>query len=206
MSAIIFDFDGTIVDNRNYFVEFIAKEAGRWPLSSEDQAIIEGLPLMFMAKRLGIHWLALPGLYLKGRKRMDKAIPSFKAFDGMPELIKKLHNEGHQLFILSSNSVRNIRLFLRHNNLREYFMEIYGGVAVFGKAGQLHRLLRENNLKVKEAVAVGDEIRDIVAAQAVGMKVVAVTWGICSNEDLARFNPSAIAHTAKDLLRVLEEI
>lgn len=206
MAAIIFDFDGTIVDNRNYFVEFIAKEAGRWPLSSEEEMALEGLPLLFMARRLGISWHRLPSLYFKGRKRMDRVMSSFKPYEQMPDLIKKLHNEGHELFILSSNSVRNIRLFLKHNNLREYFMEIYGGVAVFGKAGQLHRLLRDNNMKIKDAIAVGDEIRDVVAAQAVGMRVVAVTWGLCSHEDLAKFKPTAIASNAKELLGILEEV
>lgn len=206
MAAIIFDFDGTIVDNRNYFVEFIAKEANRWPLTKEEEKALEGLPLLFMARQLGIRWHRLPGTYFKGRKRMDRAISSFKPFEEMPELIKKLHNEGHELFILSSNSVRNIRLFLKHNNLREYFMEIYGGVAVFGKAGQLHKLLRDNNMKAKESVAVGDEIRDIVAAQAVGMRVVAVTWGLCNQDDLAKFKPTAIARNTSELLGILEEV
>ncbi|HET8991707.1 MAG TPA: HAD-IA family hydrolase [Candidatus Saccharimonadales bacterium] len=206
MAAIIFDFDGTIVDNRDYFIEFIAKEAGHWPLSKEQEASLAGLPLLFMARQLGVRWYYLPQLYFKGRKRMDRVISTFKPVQEMPELIKKLHNEGHELFILSSNSVRNIRLFLKHNHLREYFMEIYGGVAVFGKAGQLHKLLRENNLKVKEAIAVGDEIRDVVAAQAVGMRVVAVTWGLCSDQDLAKFKPTAIAHDSKELLGLLEEI
>ena len=206
MAAIIFDFDGTIVDNRHYFVEFIAKEAGRWPLSPEEETSLEGLPLMAMARKLGVPWLKLPGLYFKGRKRMDRVISTFKPFNQMPELIKKLHNEGHELFILSSNSVRNIRLFLKHNNLREYFMEIYGGVAVFGKAGMLHKLLRDNNLKVKDSITVGDEVRDVMAAKAVGMRMVAVTWGLSDPKELEQLKPMAIAHDIKELLGILEEV
>jgi phosphoglycolate phosphatase len=206
MAAIIFDFDGTIVDNRNYFIEFIAKEAGRWPLTKQEEASLDGMPLMVMARHLGIPWHKLPSVYFKGRKRMDKVINTFKPFNGMPELIKKLHNEGHELFILSSNSVRNIRLFLRHNNLREYFMEIYGGAAVFGKAGMIHKLLRDNNLKIKDSITVGDEIRDIMAAQSIGIRVVAVTWGLCNQQELADLKPTAIVNDAKELLSVLEEI
>ena len=205
MAAIIFDFDGTIVDNRNYFVEFLAKEAGKWPLSPEARTSLDGLALVFMARRLGIAWYRLPGIYFKGRRRMDRSISSFQPFEQMPELIKKLHAEGHELFILSSNSLRNIRLFLKHNSLREYFMEVYAGVAVFGKAGMLHKLLRENNLKAKDAAMVGDEIRDMVAAQAVGVRSIAVTWGLSSAKDLAAMKPTAIASSTAELMAILEE-
>ena len=206
MAAIIFDFDGTIVDNRHYFVEFIAKEAGKWPLTPEDQASIDGLQLMPMARKLGIAWHKLPALYFKGRKRMDRVIGTLEPFDNIPVIIKKLHNEGHELFILSSNSVRNIRLFLKHHELREYFMEIYGGVELFGKAGMLHKLLRENNLKLKEAITVGDEARDIQAAQSIGIRVIAVTWGLCNEHDLKKLKPTAIAHSTNELLGILEEL
>jgi phosphoglycolate phosphatase len=205
MAAIIFDFDGTIVDNRHYFVEFLAKEAGKWPLSSEQQASLDSLPLFFMARRLGIAWYRLPHVYFKGRKRMDRVMSTFKPFEEMPEIIKKLHAEGHVLFILSSNSVRNVRLFLKHHDMRQYFMEVYAGIAVFGKAGMIHKLLRENNLKAKDAAMVGDEIRDVVAAQAAGVRSIAVTWGLCSAKDLAEMKPTAIATTARELLDILEE-
>ena len=205
MAAIIFDFDGTIVDNRDYFVEFIAKEAKRWPLSDQDKLAIAGQPLLVIATRLGIDWYKLPKLYFKGRSKMDRAISSLKVFDGIPDLVKKLHSEGHVLFILSSNSLRNIRLFLKHYEMRQYFMEVYAGVAIFGKAGMLHKLLRDNNLKAAQATMVGDEVRDIVAAQAVGVKSVAVAWGLSSYADLVAMKPTAVVSSVSELLAILEE-
>jgi phosphoglycolate phosphatase-like HAD superfamily hydrolase len=204
MSAIIFDFDGTIADSRDYFIEFIAKEAGVFPLTKEQEEMLHGLSLMSVARTLGISWLKLPNLYFNGRKQMDHVIKTIKPFAGISEVLRKLHNEGHELFIVSSNSVKNIRVFLKQHHLQEYFIEIYGGVEVFGKASMLHQLLRENDLKVDQTVSVGDETRDIEASMSVGMRTVAVTWGFARETDLEALKPSAICKTPNDLLATLE--
>ena len=60
MSAIIFDFDGTISDSRDYFINFIAKEAKRLPLSKEEKQSLEGLPLVAIARKLGHPWWRIP--------------------------------------------------------------------------------------------------------------------------------------------------
>jgi phosphoglycolate phosphatase-like HAD superfamily hydrolase len=206
MSVIIFDFDGTIVDSRDYFIKFIAGEAKKLPLSKEDEEKLLGLPLAAVARTLGIPWWRLPRLYFNGRKRMDAVIRQLKPFDDMEEVIRKLHAEGHELFIISSNSVRNIRIFLKRYNLREYFVEIYGGIEVFGKASMFHQLFRENNIKAKQVIGVGDETRDLEAANSVGIRTIAVTWGFARLKDLEKLKPTAIAYEPNDILKILEEL
>jgi phosphoglycolate phosphatase len=206
MSAIVFDFDGTIVDSRKYFIEFISKEAGRSPLTQVEEESLYGLPLAAVAKALGMSWWRLPRLYFKGRKRMDAVIRDLEPFEDMPKTIKKLHAEGHELFIISSNSIKNIRVFLKKHKLREHFVEIYGGVEVFGKASMFHRLLREHGFKPNELISVGDEIRDIEAAQSVKVKTVAVTWGFARAEDLKKLGPDAMANTPEEIIMAIAEL
>jgi len=76
---------------------------------------------------------------------------------------------------------------------------------MFGKATMLHRILRENNLKIQQSVSVGDEARDVEAAQSIGMKTVAVTWGFARASDLIHLKPTAIVNTPAELLSWLEE-
>jgi phosphoglycolate phosphatase len=206
MAAIIFDFDGTIADSRDYFIEFIAKEANLHPLNKKQEESLHGLPLMAIAQSLGFSLWRMPNLYFKGRKQMDVVIKDVKPFKGMAEVIKKLHNEGHELFIVSSNSVKNIRLFLKHSDLNTYFLEVYGGVEVFGKAAMFHRLLRENKLKIKDSISVGDEVRDVEASNSVGMRVVAVTWGFARESDLKDAGPSLLVNNPDELMAKLELI
>ncbi len=206
MAVIIFDFDGTITDSLDYFVDFIAKEADKPSLSDHERRALHGLSLAEVARRLGHPWWRLPRLYYKGRSRMYPVINTFSPFVGMPKVIRKLHAEGHELFILSSNSVRNMHKFLHHRLLHRYFLEVYGGVAMFGKASALKQLLREHNLEIRDAVYVGDELRDVEAAQSIGLRAVAVSWGFTQRGNLAASKPTAVADTPAELMRILEEL
>src|SRR5258708_5172832 len=98
MAAIIFDMDGTIADSFDYVSGFLAEEAGLAPLSAEQKQALRGLSMAGMARRLGHHWWSAPRLFFKGRRRMPQAINHLKPFEGMPEVIRKLHQEGHELF------------------------------------------------------------------------------------------------------------
>lgn len=137
---------------------------------------------------------------------MHKVIKNLDTFEGMPELIGKLHNEGHELFILSTNSVRNLKRFLHHHKIHKHFLEIYGGVGPFSKAPALRQLLREQSIETSQAVYVGDELRDVESAKAIGMRAVAVTWGFASRKNLKAAKPEALADTPAQLMSILEEI
>lgn len=137
---------------------------------------------------------------------MRKTIKKLKTFKGMPELVRKLNAEGHELFILSTNSVRNIRHYLRRHRMHKYFLQIYGGVGVFGKGPALRQLLRDQNFDVSQAVYVGDELRDVEAANSIRMRAVAVSWGFADRQNLKDAKPFGLADTPAELMHILEEI
>jgi len=137
---------------------------------------------------------------------MGRSITHVKPFDGMPEIIRKLHAEGHELFIVTSNNLRNVHAFLHHHQLHTYFLKVYASVSLFGKAGALRRLLKEQKLPFDDALYIGDEIRDIQAAESIKLRVIAVTWGFASLSDLKSAKPVAIVSRPADLLRAIEEL
>lgn len=206
MATIIFDFDGTIADSFDYVADFMAAEAGMEPLDEEQKRGLRGMSIVSMARKLGYNWFTGSLLFLKGRRRMYQEIKRLDAFDGMPELIRKLHNEGHELFILSTNSVRNLRRFLHHHKIHKYFLEIYGGVGAFSKGPAMKQLLEEQNLDLKNAVYIGDELRDVEAAKSIGMRAIAVTWGFASRSSLKAAKPAGLADTPAELMSILEDI
>ncbi len=206
MAAIIFDMDGTIADSFDYVAEFLAREAKRWPLTAEEKQQLRGLSMGAMATQLGHHWWNTPELFFKGRRRMRQAIKHLQPFAGMDEVIRKLHAEGHELFIVSTNSLTNVRHFLHHNHLHIYFLEIYAGVGLFGKAPALRRLLREQNIEAKDAFYIGDELRDVQAAQSIKLPVIAVTWGFARRSSLVAQKATALAHTPQEIIALLEEL
>jgi len=204
MATIIFDFDGTLADSFNYVADFMAHEAGRRPLPEAEKNELRHLSMLEMTRRLGFHWWQAIFLYFKGRARMKRAIKHLKPFPGIPEVVRKLSAEGHELFVVSANSAGNVRRFLREHKLDNYFIEIYGGASLFGKGPTLRRLLRDQNLELDQSIYIGDELRDIAAAKAINMRIIAVSWGFAETESLKTAEPYALADTPEELLRLLE--
>lgn len=204
MAAIIFDFDGTIADSFDYCVNFIAKQAGTVPLNADQKASLHGLSLFKIARRLRVPWRRLPTLLHKGRKHMAPVVQHVEPFPGMAEVIRQLHAGKHDLFILSTNTERNIRKFLLRHKLDSYFKEVYGGAGMFGKAPALRRLLREQHIETRKAVYVSDELRDLVASRSIGLRNIAVTWGFARADDLKAHEPAGMAHSPEDIVDILD--
>jgi phosphoglycolate phosphatase-like HAD superfamily hydrolase len=206
VAAIIFDFDGTIANTIDYFIDFLAVESKIPRPNGMERQKYYDKSLVRIARLMGQPWWKMGMLYYRGRRHMEPHIEKYHTFDDMPELIEKLHAEGHELFIISSNSTRNVRVFLRHHKLNEFFLQIYGGIIFFGKAPALRKLLKDQNLDLKQAVYIGDELRDVQAAKSVGMRVIAVGWGFASHADLRHERPSGFADNPSELMSILETI
>lgn len=205
MATIIFDLDGTIADSFDFVADFLAEKKDGQHLDTREKRELYGLSMFAMARKMGHPWWRMIRLLFDGRKEMGKVITQVPVFSGVAEVIRKLNAEGHELFIVSSNTSQNIHTFLHHHNLQTYFLEVYGGASL-NKAKTLKTLLKEQSLEVETAVYVGDEKRDIKAAHAVNMRVVAVTWGFASQEDLRKQRPTAMVNTPRELLAFLEDI
>lgn len=206
MAVIIFDLDGTIADSFEYITDFLAHEKNKQKLDPAQREQLRGMSMLAIARKLNHKWWQMPMLFMRGRKKMEHGMNKMQPFDGMPELIRKVHAEGHELFIVSSNTVRNIHKFLHHHHMHTYFLEVYGGVSVFGKAPALRKLFKDQNIETKDAIYVGDELRDIQACKAVDLRIVAVTWGFASVDELRAQNPTAIVNSPSELLAFLEDI
>jgi phosphoglycolate phosphatase-like HAD superfamily hydrolase len=207
MAAIIFDFDGTIADSFDVIVDIFERITRRHEKLS-DEAIDElrGYPLEVVASRLKVSWWKMPWLLILGRRMMGKRMKEIPVFEGMPRVIEELHAQGHELFVVSSNSHRNVKKFLKAHHIYKYFVEIRGNAGLIGKSRILKRLLKSNHFDVKDTIYIGDETRDILATKLIGMRIIAVSWGFANTEFLESMRPTAMAHTPQDIIRILEEL
>lgn len=205
MSVIIFDFDGTLADSFPYVSDFLAEQAGV-ELTAEQRKNLRGLSMAGMCRALGFSWMRLPLLFLVGRRRMSRAIRNLQPIAGMPAVVAKLHADGYKLFVVSTNSTHNVRRFLHHHQLYKYFSGAYGGADVFGKAAALRRLVRQHKLDIEDCIYIGDELRDIQAAESIDMKAIAVSWGFARTSDLEAENPKGVVHHPDELLDMIGKL
>ena len=204
--TVIFDFDGTLADSLNVIVEIFEQLTGKHgQLTQKDMAELRHLPIPVVAKRIGVPMWRVPFLLYRGRWMMQKRINEIVLYKGLDDVIAKLHEQDYRLLVVSSNSTRNIRAFLRNNNLEQYFTHVYGGIGLFDKAAALRKVLARNRAQAGECIYIGDETRDIEACQSIGLPVIAVQWGFADPKFLVRHNPLALVKTPAELLSVIKK-
>ena len=125
---------------------------------------------------------------------------------GLRQIADTWHGEGHELFVVSSNSSENIHEFLRKYGVENYFVDIKGRVILFNKRHALRKLLKKHHLQPTNCICVGDEVRDIVGAKAAKLRAIAVDWGFAKTAELRAARPTALVSSPTELLTFLEEI
>lgn len=121
----------------------------------------------------------------------------------MEEALFKLYSENYDLYIITSNSKKNVERFLGEKGILTYFRRVYGGAGLFNKQRLIKKVLKNSRLDAESTIYVGDEVRDVVAAKALNMPVIAVTWGYNSEQLLLTYQPTIIVRRPEQLSRVI---
>jgi phosphoglycolate phosphatase len=209
IKVIFFDFDGTIADTLNTFVNITNRLAvgfGYCPISPEEIAQLKNLSSRQIIKQSGISILKFPLLVSKLKTELSNEIQTVKSFQGIKETLVELRRQVDRIGILSSNSRNNILTFLELNDLQNSFDFIYTEAAIFSKSKVIKKVLKEERIKPEETIYVGDETRDIEAAKRSQVKAIAVTWGFNSKEILAAQNPDFLIHQPSELIDIIKSL
>jgi phosphoglycolate phosphatase len=202
MAHLIFDFDGTIGDSFELVMEIAYELTGIQPLDHLEVSRLRHLPIMKAIRELGVPLHRVPRLLLHGRHLMSERMQEVHPFAGIPQTLQRLHEQGHDLRILSSNSEQNVRSFLQANGLEHYFASVHGGVGVLNKAAAIKKVLRHDQLQADACFYIGDEVRDVIAAQKVHVRSIAVSWGYQAADALRTHRPFAIVATPGELVEL----
>ena len=127
---------------------------------------------------------------------------SVDLFDGLHEVIKKLA-EDHTLYVVSSNSMGIITAFLKRHKINQYFTRVYGNVGLFSKAQAIKKVMKREGFNVRNAVYIGDEVRDIEAAKKIHMPIISVTWGYNGSKVLNKYEPNFVANKPNDIAKII---
>lgn len=203
--AIIFDFDGTLVDSTRALGQVyhhLAEKHGLQKISAEEIEEIRSLPVREKLRMGGIPLYKLPGLIREARHEYASHIEHLQLFEGMEDILAELKSRNITMYILSSNSASNIRKFLASHNL-DYFQEIYSSPNIMRKDAVIRKLLRNSEFTASQVIYIGDEIRDVLACQKVPVDIAAVAWGHDTAELLASGKPTFLLRQPADIIDIL---
>lgn len=189
-SLAIFDFDGTLADSFPWFIASLDQTADHFHLNRVDPAEIEALRELSSREalnHLGVPMLKLPAITLYMHKLFAEGMHDIRLFAGASDMLFALHEAGVKLALVSSNAEANVRHVL--GDAAGLIDRYACGSSLWGKAQKFGAVLRALRQSPANAIAIGDEIRDIDAARQAGVAVGVTTFGYNSRKALERHAP-----------------
>jgi pyrophosphatase PpaX len=198
--AVIWDYDGTLVDTRG------ADEAAVAELLAHDPGAAAGAEVFWAAEgrpiieRLELAW---PG-------RADEILPLFDrrispiTFRGIPRVLTELGRRRLRLAVVSSRRLEPLEWGLQACGLRSHFETVVGLDCVSHPKPDPEGLLlaaRRLGVRTSRAVYIGDRDVDVDAGRHCGMTVWRAIWSLPPGAG-ATSGPREVASPAEVLARV----
>lgn len=203
MKYLIFDFNGTLVDDLPLVMEIMTESLKKKniDITKYSTEYLRETGVRKFMQEINVSKIQLLWLYkdikLKIKFRQSDCPLVKNIINYLPKLSAK-----YKLLIYSSNSPETIKKYLIKNNIAKYFDGIYEDDSYFGKNVGLSKIIKELKIDKNDAVYFGDESRDIIAAKKVGIKTVAVTWGFEGDIPLSATNPDFLINKPEELLNI----
>lgn len=194
---IVFDFDGTLADSEKVAFHVINELADRHGFPKMD------LKQMVKLKSQGETFQTFSQIATEYYRLYKEYLYDIKLFDGILEMLYELRDSGNTIVVISSNEESNIREYFQKNRV-DFIEEIYTSSDLLGKAKMIEDLCERHNLCKSEVIYVGDEIRDIQASLKSRVEVIWVSWGFDTAEIALKENPTYVANTPADIVRLVK--
>lgn len=189
-SLAIFDLDGTLVDSFPWFLRTINDVADRFGFRRVRDEDVEGLrhaSTREILSRLEVPVWKLPAIARHARRLKGEAAAEIPLFAGAEAMLQTLAESGVQLALVTSDSEANARQKLGAS--AALFAHFDCAASVFGKPAKFRRAIRRTGVVPQKVISIGDEVRDIEAARAVGIACGAVCWGYAAPAALRARGP-----------------
>ncbi|MFX1476969.1 MAG: HAD family hydrolase [Promethearchaeota archaeon] len=228
LKAIIFDFDGTLLDIKKILErsieEVLTEKKVNVDMEITIQEIgalletIQGYPLpkvLLESYEIFKHITSLNDLsYFKQLRIAVEIFSKYLEyskdapfFPGTKPLLKRLKKH-HDLFIVSHNKTETIQEHLKKERIKTYFKAVFGSDKIpVQKPDPLALqppLETYKERKRDEFLMIGDMPSDIIAGREAGFWTIGVTSGVSKKEILMEYKPNIIVDSLEELLALIE--
>lgn len=203
---VLFDFDGTIANTYPVIVEIlnqIAPEYGTKQLSITEYQKLRHEHMLGAVRALGVSWYQLPFFLNRVRNELFERLDDVGMFPGMSDVIRELTDSGFSLGIVTANTKKNVDYFLLRQNIAPFFHFTRATSFFFGKTGTIKNICRGFQLNPETTWYIGDEVRDVEAAQACGLRNIAVSWGVNDRSLLTEAGPDLLIDEPIEIVKQL---
>lgn len=210
--TLFFDLDGTLSDPSDGItrcIQYALERLGRpYPPKAELVQFI-GPPLRWTFPRL---------LGSEDKDLIDRAVAFYRerfgdvglfeneVYPGVSELLQRLQDEGHNLYVVTSKPTVYSDRIVEHFGFDRYFRKVYGPQLdgrLDEKSELIEHILRELSLDPTRTVMIGDRARDVESGRAHNTRTIGVTYGFGSETEIAAAKPDEICHSPEGIEQVI---
>lgn len=206
---ILFDLDGTILESGEGIIKSLQYAIQKMELperTAESLRVFIGPPLleqMMATFELSQNEAEKMVKFYQKRYATTGMFES-KPYDGVENLLKKLHKENYVLAVASSKPEKFVNLMLENFKLNHYFTESVGHDVENGrdtKALVIKEALKrlDYSREKDKIIMVGDKEHDVLGAREEGIECISVLYGYGTKEELQEANPLKIVATVSEL-------
>ncbi len=202
---LLFDFDGTLVNSYDCVIEktnLLAEQFSFRKIKEHEIEHLRDLSSRELIHFLGVPFYKIPSLILQIRNLLHEQMANMNPIANIGTILETFHKSGYILGILTSNSIENVLLWLKLNQIHHLFNFIHDESSFFSKRSLLKKTLKKYSIDKSNVFYIGDETRDIEAAKRNSIPSIAVTWGYNSERVLLKHQPTYLAKQPEDLLTI----
>ncbi|MBR3768788.1 MAG: HAD hydrolase-like protein [Clostridia bacterium] len=189
---VLFDFDGTVVDNSEGIyncIRYALDKKGMKPLSEEILRKFIGPSLFdsFMWHCTDDETVANELVALYRERYAPIGSTELIVFDGIKELLARLREEGYKTAVCSSKPYDFVRKIAEEQGLQELFDGFFcPGFSshVSDKSGLALEAVSHFGVKKEETVLIGDTRFDISAARDAEIECIGVLYGFSEDGEM----------------------
>ncbi len=208
IKAIIFDYDGVIVDSfsslHKAYKKICKKFKVPYPEDIEEFRVLYGYSFRDCLKNLGIkeeNFDEATNIYGQEIIKMKHQV-----FPGIFEILQELNNK-YTLYVVSAAFSREVLTKLKKFKIFNFFKDIYCGADQKTRKSQLFlNLFKKEKLRKNQVLIIGDRLVDYDSAKRVGIKddniiLVRYGWGL----DESSLSGIKIADKPADILKLIKK-
>jgi phosphoglycolate phosphatase len=204
-ATVIFDFDGTLANSIDLIVRLYnahVDEFGYKPIHQSEYNSLRQMGYTKAMKAKGVRLGMIPRMVRVLGKEMRLHMDEVQPYDGVIDIVKKLHSHGFGVGVLTSNQAELVANFFERHAFPPFDF-VVSEKTLFGKDRALKRILKRYGLTHNQVVYVGDEPRDVSACRKANLAVIGVSWGLAGKEGFASAPPDVIVDSAEELLNTI---
>lgn len=183
MRHVVFDIDGTLINtalaNLCSLRDAVRHYTGK-DFSHEELTFSLGRSAVDTMKILGVDPSLYEAVVAMWEESLQNYANTIEYFPGIPEVVKKIHEMGHPIGVVTSQSRGEFKSFAILDPLRPYF-----GVVINAEDTEKHKpnpdpLLKYAelaNVDISQVTYIGDSPYDKACAESAGAKFILAPWG-----------------------------